>query len=180
MQAPGLHADADLSHAVKLQALMAASAVADLTQSPSSLDPQVLAESPHPPPAQPHSSLRRSSSGGGTCVLPYITTSGLVRSSEGLPPPPPPSARPGNDFLPPDLVLCLRQQGGIPESPPRGGARLPPPKGLQQKSPRVGGASSMPRPPPNMWNYPGRRGRLRHLTDHPPCICGAGRLGPPP
>jgi len=31
------------------------------------------------------------------------------------------------------------------------------------------------RPPANMWNHSRRRARLRHLTDQPPCVCGAGR-----
>ena len=32
------------------------------------------------------------------------------------------------------------------------------------------------RPPASIWNHNHRRARLRHLTDHPPCICGAGKL----
>ena len=46
----------------------------------------------------------------------------------------------------------------------------------QSKPPPVGpGTNIMNRAPANVWNYPCRRTRLRHLTEAPPCVCGAGR-----
>ncbi len=167
---------------------MATSAVvADLFHHPSSmhppsLDAQLLTYSP---PLQPRSPPRRSSSGGsgggGTCVLPYIDSSrsgALVKNMEERKTTPP-SFGTTNDFLPPELVLTLRQQGVVPEAPPRGGSRLPT-RRLQPKSPGVDGTTPpLSRPPANVWNHSGRRGRLRYLTDHPPCICGAGRLAFP-
>ena len=30
--------------------------------------------------------------------------------------------------------------------------------------------------PDNVWNYPKRRDKLKHLINNTPCICGAGKL----
>ena len=36
--------------------------------------------------------------------------------------------------------------------------------------------TTVPCPPPsNLWNFPHRRTKLRHLTDNPPCVAGAGK-----
>ena len=108
------------------------------------------------------------------CLLPYIDPKSEAQPS--------PSAV-TNDLLPQDLLLSLKRQQGRalnPLSPPRGATKLPLRHvgnfSLQSKPPPVGpGTNIVNRPPANVWNYPHRRTRLRHLTEAPPCVCGAGR-----
>ena len=168
---------------------MATSAVVpDLSHSyahsPSSIT-QSLAHSPQPTSSHPHSptpqdiTLSRKSNVGEekerTCILPYIDGprgGALVQNREGRGTSPS-SVGPMNNFLPRDLILSLKCLGTVSDAPPRGGARLPPTRQLHPKLLSLEGSATPA--PANVWNYPGRRGRLRHLTEHPPCICGAGR-----
>lgn len=105
------------------------------------------------------------------CLLPYIEPKSEAQPS--------PSAV-TNDLLPQDLLLSLKRQQGRalnPLSPPRGATKFPPHHG--DASPRTKqqsmGTNILNRPPANVWNYPHRRMRLRHLTEAPPCVCGAGK-----
>lgn len=105
------------------------------------------------------------------CLLPYIEPKSEAQPS--------PSAV-TNDLLPQDLLLSLKRQQGRalnPLSPPRGANKFPPHHG--DTSPRTKqqsvGTNILNRPPANVWNYPHRRMRLRHLTEAPPCVCGAGK-----
>ena len=108
------------------------------------------------------------------CLLPYIDPKSEAQPS--------PSAV-TNDLLPQDLLLSLKRQQGRalnPLSPPRGATKFPSRHvgnfSPQSKPPPVGpGTNIVNRPPANVWNYPHRRTRLRHLTEAPPCVCGAGR-----
>ena len=110
------------------------------------------------------------------CLLPYIDPKSEAQPS--------PSSAVTNDLLPQDLLLSLKRQQGRalnPLSPPPRGATKFPPRHVgnlspQSKPPPVGpGTNIANRPPANVWNYPHRRTRLRHLTEAPPCVCGAGR-----
>ena len=107
------------------------------------------------------------------CLLPYIDAKSEAQPS--------PSAI-TNDFLPQDLLVSLKRQQGRalnPLSPPRGATRLPPRHvgslSPQAKTAAGGGANILNRPPASVWNYPHRRTRLKHLTEAPPCVCGAGK-----
>lgn len=115
-----------------------------------------------------------SQSTAANCLLPYIDPKSEAQPS--------PSAV-TNDLLPQELLLSLKRQQGRalnPLSPPRGATKFPPRHvgnfSPQSKPPPVGpGTNIVNRPPANVWNYPHRRTRLRHLTEAPPCVCGAGR-----
>ena len=113
------------------------------------------------------------------CLLPYIDPKSEAQPS--------PSAI-TNDLLPQDLLFSLKRQQGRalnPLSPPRGATKFPPRHGyfspqsqshsLAKPQPVGPGTNIVNRPPANVWNYPHRRNRLRHLTEAPPCVCGAGR-----
>ncbi len=108
------------------------------------------------------------------CLLPLIESStrvSLVKSDAQ-----PTSVT--NDFLPSDLLFSLKRMDntGI-QSTPR--ARTPLSSASPQSTPSGGGtgggAARMLRAPANVWNSPRNRGKLKHLTDAPPCVCGAGR-----
>ena len=114
------------------------------------------------------------------CLLPYIDPKSEAQPS--------PNSAVTNDLLPQDLLLSLKRQQGRalnPLSPPRGATKFPPryvgsfSPAPQSKPPPPGpvgpGTNTLNRPPANVWNYPHRRTRLRHLTEAPPCVCGAGR-----
>ena len=124
----------------------------------------VASEPPPPPPPTcdpPHKNA--TGNPGNTesqCLLPYIdpANSGSLMSvvkSETHP------IFTTNDFLPSDLLLALKRQDNI--NSPCVGTKFPSPSSKSHK------------PPANMWNYQSRRNRLKHLTDAPPCVCGAGR-----
>ena len=111
------------------------------------------------------------------CLLPYIDPKSEAQPS--------PSAV-TNDLLPQDLLFSLKRQQGRalnPLSPPQGVTKFPPrhvgnfssPQLSKQQPPVGPGTNIVNRPPANVWNYPHRRTRLRHLTEAPPCVCGAGR-----
>lgn len=112
------------------------------------------------------------------CLLPYIDPKSEAQSS--------PSAI-TNDLLPQDLLLSLKRQQGRalnPLSPPRGATKFPPrhtrnlsspQTTLSPLKPQASGTNVLNRPPANVWNYPHRRTRLKHLTEAPPCVCGAGK-----
>lgn len=115
------------------------------------------------------------------CLLPYIDPShGSMEIVKSEAQPSPSSFT--NDFLPQELLLSLKRHGGSqanPLSPPKGGTRLPLPV-IRAPSPQAPpaqktGISVTGKPPANVWNHPHRRARLKHLTDAPPCICGAGK-----
>ena len=119
---------------------------------------------------------RQSQPTATNCLFPYIDPKSEAQPS--------PSAV-TNNLLPQDLLLSLKRQQGRalnPLSPPRGATKLPPRHGnfspQSQSQPQLkqpAGANIANRPPANAWNYPHRRTRLRHLTEAPPCVCGAGR-----
>lgn len=99
------------------------------------------------------------------CLLPIIQSSGTLSNSERKPI--------TNDFLPSDLLLALKRQDSAGDQlyTPRKGTRL-------SFSPRESQANAKLRSvkaPARLWGYASRRGRLKHLTNAPPCICGAGR-----
>lgn len=104
---------------------------------------------------------------GNKCLLPLIESSGALSKS---------GAKPiTNDFLPSDLLLALKRQdttGGGQLYTPRKGTKLSlSPKEETQLSARLKGVKA----PPKLWGYTSRRARLKHLTNAPPCICGAGK-----
>lgn len=113
------------------------------------------------------------------CLLPYIDPKSEAQPS--------PNSAVTNDLLPQDLLLSLKRQQGRalnPLSPPRGATKFPPrhvgsfslaPQSKLPPGPVGPGTNTLNRPPANLWNYPHRRTRLRHLTEAPPCVCGAGR-----
>ena len=109
------------------------------------------------------------------CLLPYIDAMSEAQSSPF-----------GITNIPQDLLLSLKRQQERtlnPLSPPRGAAKFPPRHGKfntkshssRAKQPVGSGVNILNKPPANVWNYPQRRARLRHLTEAPPCVCGAGR-----
>lgn len=83
-----------------------------------------------------------------------------------------------SDFLPSELLIALKRQENPPEFPPLGGTKLPS-RYLSPKNPppRSAGETVRPpiKPPANLWSYPHRREKLKHLINAPPCVCGAGR-----
>ena len=107
------------------------------------------------PPSTPHKELDDSSN---KCLLPFIDSS----TSRGEAQP----ASVGNDFLPTDLLFALKRQDKPVTQQHRGAT---PPR--EPQSTGVHGIKA----PAKMWGYSSRRGRLKHLTKAPPCICGAGR-----
>ncbi|KAI0239999.1 Axonemal dynein light chain domain-containing protein 1 [Lamellibrachia satsuma] len=68
-----------------------------------------------------------------------------------------------SDFIPAELLLALTEI-----SPPQ--EQLGP-TSKQKRSP----STVMKKSPANMWNFPTRRSKYKHLTDSTPCICGAGQ-----
>ncbi|CAG2256169.1 unnamed protein product [Mytilus edulis] len=69
-----------------------------------------------------------------------------------------------SDFIPEDVLFALTQ-------PPPVKDQLGPPSRTRNLNTSI----SYPRPPPNgVWNHK-RRERFKHLTENPPCICGAGQ-----
>lgn len=69
-----------------------------------------------------------------------------------------------SDFIPEDVLFALTQ-------PPPVKDQLGPPS----RTRNLNTSTAYPRPPPNgVWNHK-RRERFKHLTENPPCICGAGQ-----
>lgn len=66
------------------------------------------------------------------------------------------ACRQQSDCLPAQLLDALRKTSRRP---------------LQQQQKRI---TTCP-PPSNLWNFSHRRTKLRHLTDNPPCLSGAGK-----
>ncbi len=77
-----------------------------------------------------------------------------------------------NDFLPLDLLLCLKHQNLEAQGTPPGGTKFPQEKPI--KTPREVGLVAA-KPPANAWSHLNRRDKLKHLLEAPPCICGAGK-----
>lgn len=97
------------------------------------------------------------------CLLPIIESSGTLSKAETKPI--------TNDFLPPDLLLALKRHEGTGEKPYT-------PHMRPSLSPRESQLTANVRnikPPAKLWGYASRRTRLKHLTNAPPCICGAGK-----
>lgn len=101
------------------------------------------------------------------CLLPYIEgRQKEIASTKGV----------VNDFIPPDLLLSLKRFTGSDQTPPsKGNATLPP----SRRNPTLP-SNNKPSPvlvkrPDNMWNYPNRRRKFKHLTSNTPCVCGAGK-----
>ena len=77
-------------------------------------------------------------------------------------------ARHGGDFLPSELLANLTSQfDGIEDLGPQGNGRLKRGKMFPKVYPK--------RPPDNVWNHAKTREKFKHLTEQPPCTCGAGR-----
>jgi len=73
-----------------------------------------------------------------------------------------------NDFLPSELLANLTNQfETIEDLGPQNKAYLRRGKAFPKVHPK--------RPPDNLWNHSKTRERFKHLTDQPPCTCGAGR-----
>ena len=73
-----------------------------------------------------------------------------------------------NDFLPSELLANLTNQfETIEDLGPQNKAYLRRGKAFPKVYPK--------RPPDNLWNHSKTRERFKHLTDQPPCTCGAGR-----
>ncbi|KAL5483818.1 hypothetical protein EMCRGX_G020233 [Ephydatia muelleri] len=92
------------------------------------------------------------------CILPYI---------DSFKSPVPAGSLPAADCLPQELLLSLKRQRGA--DPALKGKSL----ALASRAPSPTAPST--HPPANVWHYPKRWRRLKHLTDHTPCVCGAGR-----
>ena len=166
---------------------MAASLVAGpadcvpLPSSPHRSDPSLSPLPPNPPP--PPTREQKSPS---AYILPNLKSP--TRISEGgheqnSPAKAPDESQRPPDYLPPEMLLTLKQQhskkvsfnsevavceGSTLTSKE---AQLSPKKDTKEL-PSV-------RPPANLWSYPRRRSRFTHLTAHPPCVCGAGRSATP-
>lgn len=98
------------------------------------------------------------------CLLPIIESSGTLSKSETKPI--------ANNFLPSDLLLTLKRQdmtGGQLYTPSKG-TRL----SLSPREPQMSTKLRGVKAPARLWGYASRRGKLKHLTNAPPCICGAG------
>ncbi|XP_065918337.1 axonemal dynein light chain domain-containing protein 1-like isoform X2 [Dysidea avara] len=104
---------------------------------------------------------------GSGCLLPFIegTKKDATATTKGVP----------NDFIPSDLLLSLKRfTGSDLSTPPKGATALPP----SRKNPTLPPTNTSPMPvrrPANMWNFPNRRRKFKHLTGNTPCICGAGK-----
>lgn len=73
-----------------------------------------------------------------------------------------------NDFLPTEILANLTTQFETMEDlGPGSSAHLKNGKAFAKVHPR--------RPPDNVWNHAKTRDRFKHLTEQPPCTCGAGR-----
>ena len=73
-----------------------------------------------------------------------------------------------NDYLPSELLANLTSQfESFEDLGPQSNARLKKGKAFPKVYPK--------RPPDNLWNHSKTRERFKHLTDQPPCTCGAGR-----
>lgn len=72
------------------------------------------------------------------------------------------------DFLPADLLANLTNPSErIQDLGPQGTGRLKRGTVFPKVYPK--------RPPDNVWNHAKTRERFKHLTEQPPCTCGAGR-----
>ena len=77
-------------------------------------------------------------------------------------------AKHNNDFLPAEILANLTSQyDAIEDLGPQSNGRLKRGKGFPKVYPK--------RPPDNLWNHAKTREKFKHLTDQPPCTCGAGR-----
>ncbi|XP_065068274.1 axonemal dynein light chain domain-containing protein 1-like isoform X3 [Rhopilema esculentum] len=77
-------------------------------------------------------------------------------------------AKHNNDFLPAEILANLTSQyDAIEDLGPQGNGRLKRGRGFPKVYPK--------RPPDNLWNHAKTREKFKHLTDQPPCTCGAGR-----
>ena len=73
-----------------------------------------------------------------------------------------------NDFLPSEILANLTSQYETFEDlGPQSNAQLKRGKQFSKLYPR--------RPHNNLWNHSRTRERFKHLTEQPPCTCGAGR-----
>lgn len=108
------------------------------------------------PPRTPYKELDDSIN---KCLLPFIESS-TSRGGEFQP------ATMTNDFLPTDLLFALKRQD---KSVAQHRGATPP------REPQSAGVNHGIKAPAKLWGYSSRRGRLKHLTKEPPCICGAGR-----
>ena len=73
-----------------------------------------------------------------------------------------------NDFLPPEILMNLTSQfENIEDLGPKAKGHIKRAKTLSKVHPK--------RPPDNVWNHSKTRERFKHLTEQPPCTCGAGR-----
>ena len=68
-----------------------------------------------------------------------------------------------NDYLPLELLVALKRQPQDECSPRKS----------KESTPR--GALSKVKRPDSMWQYSNRRGRLQHMVEAPPCVCGSGK-----
>lgn len=74
-----------------------------------------------------------------------------------------------NDFIPDDILNSLTQN----PTPPSREQLGPPTKHKKLKPLEI--TPPARRRPANVWNFPKGREKFKHLTQQPPCVCGAGR-----
>ena len=114
-------------------------------------------------PSSPNTASKELTTSSNKCLLPVIESSGSVSKRE-----PPTSVN--NDFLPSELLFALKRHDK-PISSPRRRAKF----SLSPEKPQLSGKLKGVKAPSRLWGYSSRRGRLKHLTNAPPCICGAGK-----
>lgn len=152
---------------------MAASAVSDLPPPPAPPPTSNAVEAFSPTPRSPNATPRELNTSRNKCLLPLIEPSHSGAMVTMLKSKAQPTSM-TDDFLPSDLLFALkRQDHSTFQTSPRRGSKL----SSSFSSPRdsqQGGFKST-KGSARLWNYPTRRERLRHLTEAPPCICGAGR-----
>eukprot|EP00794_Sanderia_malayensis_P016078 gene16078-17701_t len=72
------------------------------------------------------------------------------------------------DYLPKDLLENLTNHfENVEDLRPQGNGKLKRSKAFPKVYPK--------RPPDNLWNHARTREKFKHLTEQPPCTCGAGR-----
>lgn len=133
-------------------------------------------EPPPPPPPtsdalQAFTSDRELNTSGNKCLLPVIESTRSLSKGETQP------KSMTNDFLPSELLFALKRHdnstvtGGQLYTPRKGSRLSLSPRTESQLSERFKAVKT----PAKLWGYASRRGRLKHLTNAPPCICGAGK-----
>lgn len=137
------------------------------------LEINIISDPPPPPPPPPTSDPPPSTSRNKKCLLPLIESPNTgtmvsVVKSEAQP------SSTNNNFLPTDLLLALQRQDNVNLQTPRQGTR---PTSLYQYGGESdeGGSQKSIKGPARLWSNSTRRNRLKHLTNAPPCICGAGK-----